>query len=113
MNILVVNAGSSSLKYQLINIDTEKVIAKGLCERVGSPDSVHKHGVDDNEVVIDRYLPDHDAAVACVMEVLVEGPDAPLSSMSQIDAIGHRIVQGGTYFDKSVLIDDEVIDKIR
>lgn len=112
MNILVINAGSSSLKYQLINIESEKVIAKGLCERVGSQDSTHTHGVDNNEVVIDRFLPNHEAAIECVLEVLVEGDHAVISSMDEIDAVGHRIVQGGAYFSESVLIDEDVISKI-
>ena len=112
LNILVINAGSSSLKYQLINIETEKVIAKGLCERVGSPDSFHKHGLDEGEVVISTPLPDHQAAIEVVLKSLVEGPHAPLESIEEIDAVGHRIVQGGAYFDKSVLIDEDVKAKI-
>ena len=112
MNVLVINAGSSSLKYQLIHVESRTVIAKGICERVGSADSFHKHGLDDNEVVIDAKMADHDAAMALVLESLTEGPDAPISSLDEIDAIGHRIVQGGKYFDRSVLIDDDVIAKI-
>lgn len=112
MNVLVINAGSSSLKYQLINVENEKVIAKGLCERVGSKDSFHKHGVDANEVVIDTYLPDHQAAIECVLEELTHGTDSPISSLDEIDAVGHRVVQGGAYFEKSSLIDDDVVAKI-
>lgn len=112
MNVLVINAGSSSLKYQLINVETEKVLAKGLCERVGSKDSFHKHGIDENEVVIDTYLPDHQAAIDCVLEELTQDPNSPITSLDQIDAIGHRVVQGGAYFEKSVLVDDDVIAKI-
>lgn len=112
MNVLVINAGSSSLKYQLINVENEKVIAKGLCERVGSKDSFHKHGVDENEVVIDTYLPNHQAAIECVLEELTHGTDSPISSLDEIDAVGHRVVQGGSYFEKSSLIDDDVIAKI-
>ncbi len=112
MNVLVINAGSSSLKYQLINVETEKVIAKGLCERVGSKESFHKHGIEDDEVVIETYLPDHQAAIDTVLDTLVNGDRAPISSLDQIDAVGHRVVQGGAYFDKSVLIDDDVLQKI-
>jgi acetate kinase len=112
LNVLVINAGSSSLKYQLINVENEKVIAKGLCERVGSKDSFHKHGVDENEVVIDTYLPNHQAAIECVLEELTHGTDSPISSLDEIDAVGHRVVQGGSYFEKSSLIDDDVIAKI-
>lgn len=112
MNVLVINAGSSSLKYQLVNIEDARVLAKGICERVGSADAFHKHGIDDNEVVIDAEMRDHDDAMALVLESLTSGPTKAIDSLSEIDAIGHRIVQGGPYFDRSVLIDDEVIAKI-
>lgn len=112
MNVLVINAGSSSLKYQLINVETHTLMAKGICERVGSAEAFHKHGLDDNEVVIDAKMADHDDAMALVLESLVSGQDAAISSLSEIDAVGHRIVQGGKYFDRSVLIDDDVIAKI-
>ena len=112
MNILVINAGSSSLKYQLVVVNTNKVRARGLCERVGSKDSFHKHGIDDNEVVHEQPLVDHVAAMRVVLECLTEGSDAVLSSLSEISAIGHRIVHGGEYFKKSEMITDEVIAKI-
>lgn len=112
MNILVLNAGSSSLKYQLINIETQTVLAKGICERVGSDDSFHKHGIDDNEIVIDTPMRDHTEAMKQVLDALTSGPNAAISSLDDIDAIGHRIVQGGKYYDKSVLIDDEVVARI-
>ena len=112
MNVLVINAGSSSLKYQLINVETHTLMAKGICERVGSAQAFHKHGLDDNEVVIDAKMADHDDAMALVLDSLVSGEDAAISSLSEIDAVGHRIVQGGKYFDRSVLIDDDVIAKI-
>ncbi len=112
MNVLVINAGSSSLKYQLINVETHHLMAKGICERVGSAEAFHKHGLDDNEVVIDAKMADHDDAMALVLESLVSGPDKAISSLAEIDAVGHRIVQGGKYFDRSVLIDDDVIAKI-
>ena len=84
MNILVINAGSSSLKYQLVDVNTNKVRARGLCERVGSKDSFHKHGIDDNEVVHEQPLVDHVAAMRVVLECLTEGSDAVLSSLSEI-----------------------------
>ncbi len=112
MNILVLNAGSSSLKYQLINIETHSVLAKGICERVGSDEAFHKHGIDDNEVVIETPMKDHNEAMRLVIEALTSGPTAAVDSLDEIDAIGHRIVQGGKYFDHSVLIDDDVIAKI-
>ena len=112
MNVLVINAGSSSLKYQLINVETHTLMANGICESVGSSEAFHNHGLDDNEVVIDAKMADHDDAMALVLESLVSGEGAAISSLSEIDAVGHRIVQGGKYFDRSVLIDDDVIAKI-
>lgn len=112
MNILVINAGSSSLKYQLVNVTTHKVVAKGLCERVGSEESSHKHGIDENEYVYELPLPDHTAAVQVVLDVLTKGPNAVIHDMSEIAAVGHRVVHGGEYFQKSALIDEYVISKI-
>ena len=112
MNILVINAGSSSLKYQLVDISTHKVVAKGLCERVGNEGSTHKHGIDDNEFVYELPLPDHTAAVQVVLDVLTKGPNAVIHDMSEIAAVGHRVVHGGEYFQKSALIDEDVIAKI-
>ena len=112
MNVLVLNAGSSSLKYQPINVETHEVLAKGICERVGSAEAFHKHGIDENEVVIDTPMPDHNAAMALVLEALTSGPTKAIDSLDDIDAVGHRVVQGGKYFDRSVLIDDDVVAKI-
>ena len=112
MNVLVLNAGSSSLKYQLINVETHEVLAKGICERVGSAEAFHKHGIDENEAVIDTPMPDHNAAMALVLEALTSGPTKAIDSLDDIDAVGHRVVQGGKYFDRSVLIDDDVVAKI-
>lgn len=112
MNVLVLNAGSSSLKYQLINIESHTVLAKGICERVGSDDAFYKHGIDENEVVISVPMKDHNDAMVHVIEALTKGPNKAIDDLDEIDAIGHRIVQGGQYFDKSVLIDDDVVEKI-
>lgn len=112
MNVLVINAGSSSLKYQLVNVESQEVLAKGICERVGSTEAFHKHGIDENEVVHDTPMPDHDAAMALVLNALTDGPTKAVDSLDDIDAIGHRVVQGGKYFDRSVIIDDDVIAKI-
>lgn len=112
MNVLVLNAGSSSLKYQLVNLETKAILAKGICERVGSKEAFHKHGIDDNEVVIDAEMADHNQAMALVLEALTTGPNKAVDSLDEIDAVGHRVVQGGKYFDRSVLIDDYVIEKI-
>lgn len=112
MNILVINAGSSSLKYQLVDIDTNKVLARGLCERVGSTDSIRKHVVDDNEVRVEQPLKDHTEALELVINSLISGPDAVIESLDEIGAVGHRVVHGGEYFKRSALIDDDVIAKI-
>ncbi len=112
MNILVLNAGSSSLKFQLINIETHTVLAKGICERVGSSDAFIKHGIDEGEIVLETPMHDHNDAMKHVLDALTIGPNKAVDSLEEIDAIGHRIVQGGKYFSQSVLIDEDVIDKI-
>ena len=112
MNVLVINAGSSSLKYQLINVESQELLAKGLCDRVGSNEAEHKHGLKGNEVSEQVPMPDHDTAVALVLEALTSGPTKAIDSLDEIDAVGHRIVQGGKYFDRSVVIDEDVIAKI-
>lgn len=112
MNILVVNAGSSSLKYQLVDSERNQVLARGLCERVGADDSFHKHGINDDEVVHKQPLTDHVAAMEVVLDTLINGDNAPVSSLEEIGAIGHRIVHGGEYFQSSAIITDDVIAKI-
>lgn len=112
MKILVINAGSSSLKYQLVDIDTNKVLARGLCERVGSKDAVRKHVVDDNEVLIEEPLKDHTEALQLVIDSLLSGDDPVIEDLDEIGAVGHRVVHGGEYFKRSAMIDDDVIAKI-
>ena len=112
MNVLVINAGSSSLKYQLINVEAQQLLAKGLCDRVGSDEALLKHGLGDNEVSEKVSMLTHDDAVAAVLDRLTGGPTKAIDSLDEIDAVGHRIVQGGKYFDRSVVIDEEVIAKI-
>lgn len=112
MKILVINAGSSSLKYQLVDIDTNKVLARGLCERVGSQDAVRKHVVDDNEVLIEEPLANHTEALQLVIDSLLDGDDPVLESLDEISAIGHRVVHGGEYFTRSAMVDEDVIAKI-
>jgi acetate kinase len=112
MYILVINAGSSSLKYQLVDKDTQQVIHKGLCEKVGSDDSFHKHGLDDNEKIVAVYLKDHHDAVRAVLDTLLDAQHGVIKDLSEIGAVGHRVVHGGEYFSESVIIDDEVIARI-
>lgn len=114
MKILVINAGSSSLKYQLIDSDSEKVLAKGLCERIGIDGSCIKYNSsktgEKKEKQID--MPDHGVALKTVIDVLVSPEDGAINSLSEIDAVGHRVVHGGEYFNSSVLVTDDVIAKI-
>ncbi len=112
MNILVINCGSSSLKYQLIDSETEHVLAKGLCERIGI-DGVLKHTPSGKDtVVINSALPNHKTAVSLVLKELTDKENGVIDSLSQIDAVGHRIVHGGERFAGSVIISDEVIQAI-
>ena len=113
MKILVVNAGSSSLKYQLIDMDTEKVIAKGGCERIGIRGSKLTHKTDKGETDIEQDMPNHKVALKLVLDALVNKDYGAISSMSEIDAVGHRVVHSGEDFNKSVLLTDEVMEKCR
>ena len=112
MKILVINAGSSSLKYQLIDTEENRMLAKGLCERVGTKESYLKHGADKEERIFTQYMADHEDALSMVFDALIHSERSTITSIDQIDAIGHRIVHGGDYFDKSALITDEVLAKI-
>lgn len=112
MKILVINAGSSSLKYQLVDTDQDKMLAKGLCERVGSKDSYIKHGADKDERIFAQYMADHEEALKVVFEALTHSERSTITSIEEIDAIGHRIVHGGNFFDSSALITEEVLQKI-
>lgn len=113
MNVLVVNCGSSSIKYQLLNMENESVIAKGICERIGIDGSFIKHtteGQDSVKVMVD--FPNHKVAIAKVLSMLTEGETACVKT-EEISAVGHRVVHGGEKFNKSVLITEEVEETIR
>lgn len=112
MKILVINAGSSSLKFQLFDMDNEKVIAKGNCEKIGLAGSFisYKTTGDKKEVMAD--MPDHNVAVKKVFDVLTDKSEGVIKSVSEIDAVGHRFVQGGWLFDRSVIIDGEAVKKL-
>lgn len=112
MKILIINAGSSSLKFQLFDMDNEKVIAKGNCEKIGLAGSFisYKTTGDKKEVMAD--MPDHNVAVKKVFDVLTDKSEGVIKSVSEIDAVGHRFVQGGWLFDRSVIIDDEAVKKL-
>ena len=109
MKILVINAGSSSLKYQLIDMDGEIVVAKGNCERIGIDGKItHKTG-DGRTFSREVAMPDHTAAFEQVKLALTEGEGQVIHDLSEVSAIGHRIVQGGSKFDHSVLVDEQVV----
>lgn len=112
MNVFVVNCGSSSLKYQLIHSDTEKVIAKGLCERIGIDGRLTHKPAGKEEVVKEVSMPDHKSAVSYVLEALTDKDSGVIKDLSEIDAVGHRVVHGGEKFAGSVLITEEVIQAI-
>ena len=113
MNILVINCGSSSLKYQLIDSDSEEVLAKGLCERIGIPGSAITHQPAGKDKVTEEVkMEDHTDAVKYVIEKLVDPQVGVVGSLEEISAIGHRIVHGGEKFAGSVVIDDEVIKAV-
>ena len=113
MNILVINAGSSSLKYQLLNPETEQVLAKGLCERIGI-DGKFTYKPTGKQAVkeADVAMPTHSEAIQAVLNALVDKDNGVIASMKEIDAVGHRVVHGGEKFAKSVLITDEVMAAI-
>ncbi len=115
MNILVVNAGSSSLKYQLIDTDTGTLFAKGLCERIGLDGSKIEHKQIAKGLKVEKESPmkDHADAMKLVVEHLIDPEVGCIASMDEIQAIGHRVVHGGAYFSESILATDEVIEKIR
>ncbi len=109
MKILVINAGSSSLKYQLINMETEQVMAKGLCERIGIEGSKLNHTPAGGEKnVIEKNMKDHSDAIKMVLDALTDANYGVISDMSEIAAVGHRVVHGGETFSGSVIINDEV-----
>ena len=114
MKILVINTGSSSLKYQLIDMENEGVLAKGLCDRIGIDNSFIKHTrTGSDSVVIDVDLTNHKAAIKKVIEVLTDKTMGVITSMSEISAVGHRIVHGGEKFHDSVIIDEDVTQAIK
>lgn len=113
MKILVINAGSSSLKYQLLDPDTKDVLAKGLCERIGI-DGHLKHVPTGKDVFdADMDMPDHEAAIKLVLDMLLHNHYGVIESMEEIDAVGHRVVHGGEEFTESVIIDKAVMKGIR
>ncbi len=115
MKVLVINAGSSSLKYQLMDPDTGVVLAKGLCERIGIDGKfTYKPQIEGKETLkaVDVAMPTHSEAIQAVLNALVDPKNGVIGSMKEIDAVGHRVVHGGEAFNKSVRIDDKVMAAI-
>ena len=109
MKVLVINSGSSSLKYQLFDMATEGVIAKGTCERIGINGSKLTHKAKGQEFVFEQEMPDHNVAVALVLKALTDENSGVLSSMDEIEAVGHRAVASGEVFKKTTLVTEETI----
>lgn len=107
MKVLVINSGSSSLKYQLIDMETEGVVAKGNCERIGINGSKLIHKAKGKETIIEKDMPDHNVAVELVLKALTDTEIGVISSMKEIDAVGHRVVASGEAFKKPTLVTDE------
>lgn len=114
MNILVLNCGSSSVKYKLIDVDSKKTLAEGGVEKVGLPGSFLKFKLPDGEKkTIEMPIPDHKKAINDILNILTDPTYGCIKSFDEINAVGHRVVHGGEKFNKSVKIDDEVIAKIK
>ena len=115
MKVLVINAGSSSLKYQLLDPETGHLLAKGLCERIGIDGRfTYKPQVEGKAAVsaADVPMPTHSEAIQAVLSALVDPDNGVISSMKEIDAVGHRVVHGGESFASSVLITDQVMQAV-
>ena len=114
MKILVINAGSSSLKYQLMDPASGEVFAKGLCERIGIDGRLnHKAPAKDVKVVSDIPMPSHAEAISAVLDILLDPVNGVLKSVDEIDAVGHRVVHGGAKFAESCLIDEACLESVR
>ncbi len=113
MKILVINAGSSSLKYQLFDMDNEQMLCKGNCERIGGEGSFIGHKTaDGREMTKEGFMPDHTAAFNFVKDALMDAEFGVIKNLDEVSAIGHRIVQGGALFSESVIVDEEVVKGI-
>ncbi|MCI9215518.1 acetate kinase [Lachnospiraceae bacterium 42-17] len=108
MNVLVINCGSSSLKFQLINSESEQVLAKGLCERIGIDGSLTYQPAGGEKVKSDKAMPTHTEAIQFVIDALTDAATGVVKSLDEISAVGHRVVHGGEKFASSVVITDEV-----
>jgi acetate kinase len=112
MKILVINCGSSSLKYQLIDMEGERVLCRGLCERIGIPGGAIEHKVGGQKFALEVQMADHSEAFAIMLERMTEGEGAVLAGKDEIDAIGHRVAHGGETFKESVVLSEKAIGEI-
>ncbi len=112
MKVLVINCGSSSLKYQLIDSESEKALAVGLCERIGIDGRLNHTPAGGDKVVVEASMENHEAAIKMVLDALIDASHGVIKSLSEIGAVGHRVVHGGEKFASSVVITDEVIAAI-
>ena len=110
MNVLVINCGSSSLKFQLINSDTEAVLAKGLCERIGIDGRLTYQPADGEKTTEDKAMPTHTEAIQFVIDALTDAERGVVGSLEEIGAVGHRVAHGGEKLRRSTIIDDEVLN---
>ena len=113
MKVLVLNAGSSSLKYQLIDMDNEELIAKGNAERVGLEKAFLKHKAKGVETIIEKDLPNHTVALNLILSTLCDSQVGVIKDVSEIDAVGHRVLHGGEIYKSAVYVDDEVLDNLK
>ena len=113
MDVLVINCGSSSLKYQLIDSDSEKALASGLCERIGIDGRFTFKPANGEKYTIDSTMKDHTDAIKIVLDALADPKTGVIKDLKEIGAVGHRVVHGGEKFAKSVVITKEVIEAIK
>lgn len=114
MNVLVINCGSSSLKYQLIDMDNERVLAKGLCERIGIDGSKLTHSpAGKDKYVVEKPMPDHTVAVKLVLDALADKAVGVIEDISEIKAVGHRVLHGGRFYSDSIIVNEDVKKVIR
>ena len=113
MKVLVVNCGSSSIKYQLIDMQTEELMAKGYLEKIGLPDSFLTHTVNGEKHRIEQKIDNHEEGIKLVLDQLTHPEYGVIKNLNEIDAVGHRVLHGGEKLSDSVLINDDVIDVIR
>ncbi|MGY0426488.1 MAG: acetate/propionate family kinase, partial [Polaribacter sp.] len=113
MNILVINAGSSSLKYQLIEMPSQTIKCKGLLERIGFEDAIFTHEKKDEKFTVVLSIKNHKIGLKKIAETLMDAKHGVINSVNEIEAVGHRVVHGGSKFSKTVVINDEVKNNIR